>query len=246
MLWTFLKVFRLTLAWLIWRHMDQHCNGAAADGSFFKCFSSHNLLIDPAFPGEKVSKAGPPPHSPLVPSNGPLSTMLQPLGFCHTEWCSECFLGRTSNPDCLQQQQSTGHLVDVVGSIWLWSHDQFERTMCLVTLCLLSRCLGHWPHRHQSNFHLLLQPTPLNINFNHLPILSTLSTSASFLQWRCENHIFLLQIYVLSTFHRTYQNDEANICWCSIYNIGRIGFQGQRGKSNQLLVIAIKISRISW
>ena len=28
--------------------------------------SSHNLLIDPAFPGEKVSKAGPPPppHSP--------------------------------------------------------------------------------------------------------------------------------------------------------------------------------------
>ena len=28
--------------------------------------SSHNLLIDPAFPGEKVSKAGPPPV-PLSP-----------------------------------------------------------------------------------------------------------------------------------------------------------------------------------
>ena len=82
----FLKVFLLTLAWLIWRHMDQHCNGAAADGSFFQMLPRHTTCWSILLSRWKsVKSRSPPPHSPLVPSNVTLSTMLQSLGFCHTE-----------------------------------------------------------------------------------------------------------------------------------------------------------------
>ena len=65
MLWTFLKVFLLTLAWLIWRHMDQHCNGAAADGSFFKCALVTQLVDRSCFSRWKsVKSRSPSPPTP--------------------------------------------------------------------------------------------------------------------------------------------------------------------------------------
>ena len=63
----FLKVFLLTPAWLIWRHMDQHCNGAAADGSFFKCALVTQLVDRSCFSRWKSVKSSSPPPLPLGP-----------------------------------------------------------------------------------------------------------------------------------------------------------------------------------